>query len=143
MRSVIFGIAVLVTAALAADLASIQPNEVAGQLAAKRTHPTIIQVGPNVLYRQKHIPGAIYAGPASKPEGLDLLKKAVEGLPRESEVIVYCGCCPWENCPNVKPAMEMLTSMGFIHAKVMHVTTNFAADWADKGYPVVGSTVRP
>jgi 3-mercaptopyruvate sulfurtransferase SseA len=143
MRSLIVGIAVLVTAALAADLATIQPREFAAQLAAKRGNPTILQVGPNMLYRQKHIPGALYAGPANKPEGLDLLKKTVDGLPRDTELVIYCGCCPWENCPNVKPAMALLQTMGFTRAKIMHVDTNFATDWAAKGYPVVGSTVRP
>jgi len=143
MKKLFLGIAVLLTAGLAADLVTIEPSELAGQLAAKRTHPTIIQVGPNMLYRSKHIPGAIYAGPGSKPEGVELLKKAVSGLPLDSEIILYCGCCPWANCPNVKPAMAQLQQMGYTKVKVMHVETGFAQDWADKGYPVVGSTVRP
>ena len=136
MRALFFGMAVLVTAALAADLASIQPSEVAAQLASKDKHATILQVGPNFLYRTKHIPGALYAGPGSRAEGLDLLKKAVEKLPRDGEIIVYCGCCPWDRCPNVKPAMELLKEMGFTHAKAMYVETSFAKDWTEKGYPV-------
>lgn len=143
MRTLIFGITVLFTAALAADLATIEPADLNGQLAAKRTHPTILQVGPNTLYRQKHIPGAVYAGPAGKPEGIELLKKAVNGLPTDAEIIIYCGCCPWQNCPNVKPAFQQLQQMGYTHVKIMHVETNFATDWADKGYPVVGSLVAP
>lgn len=143
MRTLIFGIAVLFTAALAADLAMIEPNELAAHLAAKKTNPTIIQVGPNTLYRQKHIPGAVYAGPASKPEGIDLLKKAVSGLPTNAEIIIYCGCCPFANCPNVKPAFAQLQQMGYTNVKVMHVETNFATDWANKGYPVVGSLALP
>jgi rhodanese-related sulfurtransferase len=143
MKTLLIGIAVLMTAALAADLATIEPNELAGQLSAKRTHPTIIQVGPNMLYRSKHIPGAVYAGPASKPEGVELLKKAVSGLPLDAEIILYCGCCPWDKCPNVSPAMAQLRDMGYTKVKVLHVPTGFAQDWAEKGYPVVGSTVRP
>jgi thiosulfate/3-mercaptopyruvate sulfurtransferase len=136
MRPLVFGIAVILTAALAADLVLIQPNEVAAQLGSKDRHAVILQVGPNFLYRGKHIPGALYAGPASRPEGLDLLKKAVEKLPHDSEIILYCGCCPWDHCPNVKPAMALLKEMGFTRAKAMYVETSFAKDWTEKGYPV-------
>ena len=52
----------------------------------------ILQIGPNVLYRSKHIPGAGYAGPASKPDGLELLKVTVAKLPRDREIVLYCGC---------------------------------------------------
>jgi thiosulfate/3-mercaptopyruvate sulfurtransferase len=150
MRVLVFLIAVLLTGGAAADLALIQPNELAAQLAAQTTHSQItpygplliIQVGPNVLYRSKHIPRAMYAGPASRPEGLELLKKAVEKLPREREIIVYCGCCPWGNCPNVKPAMSLLKEMGFTNAKAMYVETSFAKDWIDKGHPVESGTPK-
>ncbi len=142
MRALVFSIAVLLTAGVAADLALIQPNEVAAQLAANGAHPAIFQVGPNVLYRGKHIPGAVYAGPASKPEGLELLKQAVDKLPRDGEIVLYCGCCPWGNCPNVKPAMAMLKEMGFTYAKAMYVENNFAKDWTEKGYPVESSAPK-
>jgi len=97
----------------------------------------------NLLYRGKHIPGAIYAGPASKEAGLDALKVAVDKLPRDRAIVVYCGCCPWVNCPNVKPAVEFLQRMGFAHVKAMYVESNFAKDWIDKGYPVELGTPKP
>jgi hypothetical protein len=121
--------------ALSADIPAVEPKELAGQL----THgpkPTILQVGPNVLYRSKHIPGAIYAGPGSTPQGLDILRAAVDKLPRGQALVIYCGCCPWDKCPNIKPAMELLQSMGFSHVSAMHVATNFKTDWIDQGYPV-------
>ena len=142
MRTLLLGAAVLLTAGLAADLALIQPNELAAQLSAKGTHAAVFQVGPNVLYRGKHIPGAVYAGPASRAEGLELLKAAVAKLPRDTEIVVYCGCCPWGNCPNVKPAMALLKEMGFAHAKAMYVETSFGKDWTEKGYPVETSIPR-
>lgn len=146
MKIFICAAAVLLTAALAADLALIQPGEVDAKLAAQRTSsgpPAVIfQVGPNVLYRSKHIPGAIYAGPASRPEGLDLIKKAVEKLPRDREIVVYCGCCPWDHCPNVKPAMALLKEMGFTHAKALYLENSFAKDWIDKGHPVEAGVAR-
>jgi thiosulfate/3-mercaptopyruvate sulfurtransferase len=120
-------------AALAADLALIQPKDLAARLSAK---PAIFQVGPNVLYRSKRIPGAVYAGPGSKAEGLDLLKAAVEKLPRNREIVVYCGCCPWDRCPNIKPAMALLQQLGFTRVKALYLADNFKTGWIDAGYPV-------
>jgi rhodanese-related sulfurtransferase len=142
MKTLGIGITFLLTIGLAADLALIQPGEVAARLAVKGMQPVIIQVGPNVLYRAKHIPGSVYAGPASRPEGLELLKQAVGKLPRDREIILYCGCCPWENCPNVKPAMALLKQMGFTRAKTMFVPTGFTRDWTDRGYPVEAGTAK-
>jgi thiosulfate/3-mercaptopyruvate sulfurtransferase len=117
----------------AAEIALIQPPELAAHLSAK---PAIFQVGPNVLYRSKHIPGAVFAGPGAKPEGVALLKSAVENLPRDREIVIYCGCCPWDRCPNITPAMEALKQMGFTRVKALYVADNFKANWVDKGYPV-------
>jgi rhodanese-related sulfurtransferase len=144
MRILILGAAVLLTGGLAADLALIQPNELAARLLLdKSAYVAIFQVGPNVMYRGKHIPGAVYAGPGSRPEGLDLLKNAVEKLPRDSEIVVYCGCCPWGNCPNVKPAMALLKEMGFTRAKALYLETSFAKDWTEKNYPVEAGAAKP
>ena len=117
----------------AADMPLIQPKELAAHLDPKIA---IFQVGPNVLYRSKHIPGAVYAGPGSKPEGLTLLKSAAVALPRSREIVIYCGCCPWDRCPNVKPAIDALKQMGFTKLKVLYLESNFATDWIDKNYPV-------
>jgi thiosulfate/3-mercaptopyruvate sulfurtransferase len=127
----LMALAALVVAA--AEMATVQPAELAARLSAK---PAVFQVGPNVLYRSHHIPGSVFAGPGEKPAGLALLKAAVEKLPRDREIVVYCGCCPWDKCPNVKPAMELLRSMGFKNAKALYVAQNFKANWIDKGYPV-------
>ena len=136
MRRLTILVVTMLAVGLAAELALIQPGEVAAQLAAKGTRPVLFHVGPNLLYRGKHIPGSIYAGPGSRAEGLEALKVAAGKLPRDRDIILYCGCCPWSACPNVKPAVEVLKQMGFSHVKTMYVETNFAKDWIDKGYPV-------
>ena len=136
MRRLTILVVTTLAVGLAAELALIQPGEVAAQLAAKGTRPVLFHVGPNLLYRGKHIPGSIYAGPGSRAEGLEALKVAAGKLPRDRDIILYCGCCPWSACPNVKPAVEVLKQMGFSHVKTMYVETNFAKDWIDKGYPV-------
>ena len=103
---------------------------------AKSKKPLLIQVGSHVLYTQAHIPGSEYIGPASSETGLQSLRKRVESLPRNKFIVLYCGCCPWSHCPNVKPADDALRAMGFTNVKVLYIAAKFGADWVEKGYPV-------
>jgi thiosulfate/3-mercaptopyruvate sulfurtransferase len=103
---------------------------------AKSEKPLLIQVGSHVLYTQAHIPGSEYIGPASSETGLQSLRKRVESLPRNKFIVLYCGCCPWSHCPNVKPADDALRAMGFTNVKVLYIADNFGTDWVEKGYPV-------
>jgi rhodanese-related sulfurtransferase len=98
--------------------------------------PLMIQVGSHVLFSQAHIPGSEFIGPASSETGLLQLRKRVESLPRTKLIVLYCGCCPWGHCPNVKPADDALHAMGFTNAKVLYISDNFGTNWVDKGYPV-------
>ena len=127
-------LAAAVAVAAAADLALVQPQDLTAQLAGKGARPVVFMVGPNVLYRSKHIPGSVYAGPGQSEAGLAMLKAEAGKLPRDREVVVYCGCCPWDRCPNVKPAVDLLKQMGFAKAKALYLATGFKADWLDKGY---------
>jgi thiosulfate/3-mercaptopyruvate sulfurtransferase len=122
----------------AADFPLIEPKDVAAGL-SKAGAPAVFQVGPGVLYRSKHIPRAVFAGPGSRQAGLDALKEAAGKLPRDRDIVLYCGCCPWDRCPNIKPAMDLLKSMGFTHVKAMYLPDNFKTDWIDRGYPVESS----
>ena len=115
--------------------AQMQPAELAAMVKAGNA-PLILQVGFNVQYQQAHIPNAKYAGPGNNDKGLLNLKSHVEALPRDTPMVVYCGCCPWDKCPNVAAAYKQLTALGFTRVKVLHIPDNFGADWVDKGYPV-------
>ena len=110
----------------------VRPEAVAKDLKT----PLLLHVGFDVLYRASHITGSVYAGPGSKPEGIDALKKAVAGQPRDRDIVLYCGCCPWEKCPNIRPAFTALHELGYTNVRVMMVPENLKADWSDKGYPV-------
>lgn len=121
---------------LAAETGTVEPKDLAARLQGQGAKPVLLHVGFAVMYRGKHIPQSIYAGPARNAEGLDALKKAVANVPKDREIVVYCGCCPYEMCPNVKPALETLRQMGFTKVKALMIPTNFAADWVDHGYPV-------
>ena len=116
---------------------TVQPAEVAGEIGNKEaTPPTIIYVGFHTLFAGGHIPGATFHGSASTEQGLSDLKKWADTLPRTTNLVIYCGCCPFEKCPNIRPAFTALDKMGFKKLRVLVLLTNFATDWADKGYPI-------
>ena len=113
----------------------IQPAQLASEL--KAAPPTILQVGFSKLYQQAHIPGAIYAGPTNSETGVAALKAAADKLPRDAAIVIYCGCCPWNRCPNMDAAYTTLKAMGFSKLRALYIADNFGQDWVDKGYPVV------
>ena len=98
--------------------------------------PLLLQVGSRMLFAQAHIPGSEYAGPGSQPSGIQMLENRVNSLARKKSIVLYCGCCPWNRCPNLGPAFAKLGEMGFTNVKVLYLANNFGADWADKGYPI-------
>ena len=115
-----------------ADL--IRPEELVKALKSS-TQPTVLNVGPKMIFVQAHIPGAEFIGPTNKPEGLEKLRARVASRPRDSFLVIYCGCCPWEHCPNVRPAYKELKQMGFTRLKVLYIATSFGSDWVERGYP--------
>jgi hypothetical protein len=105
-------------------------------LIAMKPQPAVFYVGFPVLYRAAHIPRAVLAGPCSKSEGLESLTKALGQLPRDREIVLYCGCCPFQKCPNIRPAYQAARGLGFSHVRVLAIETNLHTDWIAKGYPV-------
>jgi len=115
----------------------VQPAELNRILADKNgDKPLVLQVGSRVLFEQAHIAGSEYAGPGSQQAGLDQLKKRVASTPKDKAIVLYCGCCPWNRCPNVAPAFKLLQSLGFSQVKVLYIANNFGSDWVEKGYSV-------
>ena len=98
--------------------------------------PAVVYVGFKPLYRPGHIPGAPLHGPTSDPQGLEDLRRWAERIPRSTMVVIYCGCCPIDKCPNVRPAFTLLKTMGFTNLHLLRLTTSFAADWVEKGFPI-------
>jgi hypothetical protein len=115
----------------------MQPAELAKIVGTSSTKkPLIFQVGSRVLFAEAHIPGSEYVGAGGTEAGLQALRDRVKNLDRAQAIVVYCGCCPWGKCPNIRAAWRLLTSSGFADVKALYIATNFGADWAAKGYPV-------
>jgi thiosulfate/3-mercaptopyruvate sulfurtransferase len=115
---------------------TVQPADLAKELADANAagKPTVVCVAPHVLYEGGHIPGALFHGPGSSAQGIDDLKKWAQPLPRSANIVVYCGCCPLDHCPNLRPAFVALRDMGFTHVRALIIPTNFYTDWVKPGY---------
>ncbi|MBZ5566649.1 MAG: rhodanese-like domain-containing protein [Acidobacteriia bacterium] len=120
----------------------IQPEELLKTLSSRGAKSLVLYVGPRFLYAQAHIPGAEFIGPASDPQALDRLRKRAAALPKNARIVLYCGCCPWEHCPNIRPAFQELQKMGFRNVKALYLANSFGANWAEKGYPVEKGEAR-
>ena len=115
----------------------VQPAELAKMLKASgEGRPVVLQVGSFVMFQQAHIPNAGFAGPGSQAAGLTLLKKLSAPLSKKQLIVIYCGCCPWNRCPNMGPAYKQLHELGFTNVKALYIASNFGDDWVAKGYPV-------
>ena len=116
--------------------ALIQPQELEQWLRSDKEKPLILQVGSHVMFAEAHIPGSEYIGPSSQPTGIQQLRERVKALPKDKALVIYCGCCPWHKCPNIRPAYQELHTLGFTQLKVLYIADNFGTDWVSKGYPV-------
>jgi hypothetical protein len=93
--------------------------------------PIIINVGPMDLIKT-----AISVGRGTSVTGIEKLKSTVAMENKNKTVVVYCGCCSYSSCPNIKPAYDALISSGFKNAKVLDLPVGIREDWVAKGYPM-------
>lgn len=98
--------------------------------------PRVIFVGFRALYLQAHIPGSEFVGPAARAENLQQIRNLLQSASRKKLIVLYCGCCPWSHCPNVRPAYRAVRAMGFTRLKVLDIPQDFGRDWLAKEYPV-------
>lgn len=116
---------------------TMQPVQLAKMLTDKyESVPTVVFVGFRSLYVGGHVPQAAFHGTTSTERGLAELKAWSDTLPRSTDLVIYCGCCPMDKCPNIRPAYTALSNMGFKKLRVLVIPTSFAVDWADKGFPI-------
>ncbi|GGF39080.1 rhodanese-like domain-containing protein [Echinicola rosea] len=93
--------------------------------------PILLSVGPEAV-----IKGSVDIGPGQDETHIDKLISQVEKLDKDEEIIIYCGCCPLQKCPNVRPAFKALNDLDFTNHKLLAILNNIKTDWIDKGYPV-------
>jgi hypothetical protein len=113
----------------------MEPAELAAILKSPGSDkPLIFNIGA-----VEDIKGAKHIGPVNETANLETFKTAIQSLPKNTVVVIYCGCCPFTKCPNIRPAFFELKKLGFTNIKVLNLPTNLKTNWISKGYPLAGS----
>jgi hypothetical protein len=93
--------------------------------------PLIFNVGP-----MDNIKGAVAVGAATNITFADKMKGNLAMENKTRAVVVYCGCCSYQSCPNIKPAYDILIAQGFKNTKVLELPEGLKPDWVAKDYPM-------
>jgi thiosulfate/3-mercaptopyruvate sulfurtransferase len=109
----------------------LQPEKLAQTIKEGKGVPVVVSIGPGAI-----IPGSVAIGMVNEKEGLEKLKQHLATVSKSAEVVIYCGCCPFAHCPNVRPAIALLKEMKFTNYYLLNLPSNIKKDWIDKGYPV-------
>lgn len=110
----------------------ITPKILADKILKQQTENIlIISVGPDDL-----IEGSIHIGPGRDQENIAKLKALLEKTPKDKDIVIYCGCCPFDKCPNIRPPFQLLMDTDFTNATLLDLPKNIKVDWLDKDYPV-------
>lgn len=97
--------------------------------AAKK--PILFNVGPTPM-----LSGAQAIGNIADPANKEKMKTALKTIPKDSDIVIYCGCCKLEDCWNIHDADALLSSMGYTNYKILNLPTDFTTDWLNKKYPM-------
>ena len=111
----------------------LEPADLAATIASSdAAKPLIISIGPGASIKT-----SVAVGPGSEAGNIAKLEKLLSKEPKDRAIVIYCGCCPFAKCPNVRPAFTKLNEMGFKNHKLLNLTKNLKTDWIDKDYPVI------
>lgn len=97
----------------------------------KMKSTVVVNIGPDAI-----IKNSFNAGPGQDDASIKKMKTYLNKVSKDKEVVLYCGCCPFIKCPNIRPAFKTVTNLGFKNVKLLNIPQNIKVDWIDKGYPV-------
>ena len=108
----------------------MEPADLSATIKAEKNIPLIFSIGPGAI-----IPHSRDIGMIKDAENMKKFKDELVGLPKDTQIVVYCGCCPFDHCPNIRPAMQLLKDMKFTNYKLLDLPHNIKIDWINKGLP--------
>jgi len=107
----------------------LEPKLLSYKIKNDKDLPKIVCIGPGIV-----IKNSIGIGECRYKENIEKLKSLVSGFKKDDKIVLYCGCCPFENCPNIRPAFTLMNELGFKNHKLLNIKNNIKADWIDMGY---------
>jgi hypothetical protein len=114
-----------------ADKQLMEPATLAQSLKSGKDVPVILCVGPGAS-----IPNSIHIGMTKDEDNQKKLKEQLKNYKKNTKIVIYCGCCPFDHCPNVRPAINVLKEMNFHNYYLLDLPHNLKTDWINPGYPV-------
>lgn len=93
--------------------------------------PLVFNVGP-----MQNIKTAVAVGAATNITFASKMKETLAMENKTKAIVVYCGCCSYSTCPNIKPAYDALVEMGYKNTKVLELPVGLNPDWISKGFPM-------
>ncbi len=108
----------------------LEPGEL-NDLMTKNKAPLVLNLGS-----VEDIKGAIHIGVVTDAANMAKLKTTLAGKPKSAELVIYCGCCPFGKCPNIRPAYKALKDLGFTNIRVLNLYVNLRTNWSTQGYPL-------
>ena len=110
----------------------MQPEELVKLMNNKNVEqPLILNIG-----FAGNIKNATEVGASSEADGINKLKTKLRTVAKNKLIVFYCGCCPYKNCPNIRPAFKALKDMGFSNFKLLDLPENLKIDWINKNFPM-------
>ncbi len=106
------------------------PSDLAATLKSNKNVPIMFSIGPGAI-----IPNSIDIGMVKDEKNMDKFREQISKLPKTTNILIYCGCCPYEHCPDVRPAIALLKNMKFTNYHLLDLPQNIKTDWISKGYP--------
>ena len=107
----------------------LEPKLLSYKIENGKEIPKIISIGPGIV-----IKNSIGIGECRYIENIEKLKSLVSGFKKDDKIVLYCGCCPFKDCPNIRPAFSLMNKLGFKNHKLLNIKNNIKADWIDMGY---------
>ena len=107
----------------------LEPSELSAKIKANKDLHAIF-TGPGAI-----IPHSKNIGMVKEAENLQKFTDQLSTLAKDTQIVIYCGCCPFEHCPNVRPAIQLLKDLNFTNYKLLDLPHNIKVDWIDKGFP--------
>jgi thiosulfate/3-mercaptopyruvate sulfurtransferase len=99
--------------------------------AATGDKPVVFNVGP-----MENIKTAKFVGKGTSITAIDRMKSELCLENKNKTIVLYCGCCSFSSCPNIKPAFDALLAAGFKNTRVLEIPEGIKPDWVAKGYPM-------
>lgn len=110
----------------------MRPSELAKMLNDSSAQiPLLYNIGPSGL-----IKNSIDIGEGKNTQNIEKFRKELSKLSKDADIVIYCGCCPFKDCPNIRPPFNLLNEMKFTNHKLLNLPQNLKVDWIDKGYPM-------